>query len=542
MPSKQQLAAQRARQHMRNEYAKCFVDPLYFIKTYVKIQHQDRGIIPFATYPFQEDCFKKFHDHGRCVVLKSRQMGISTLVSAYALWELLFHEGKNILVISTKETAAKEIIAKIKLANDNLPPWLKIPELESNKLSLKLNNQSRVLATSSASDSARGFAASLLIIDEAAFIEGIEEIWTSAQQTLATVAAGKAIILSTPNGMGNFFHRVWSDAETQKNNFKTVKIHWSLHPERDQTWRDAQTKELGARMAGQECDCDFLASGNNVVDLIKLKEIEDAFVIDPIEISEGGALWVWERAKSGTDYLVTADVATGDGSDYSAFHVIDRDTMIQVAEYQDKIGILEFARILVSVATRYNNAQLVVERESYGRAVLEFILEDGYRNLIFTNSNELYVEVKGKIRNKYYAEEKKLLPGFSTNEKTRILIIGKIELYLNQKYFTPRSVRLVNELKTFIWHNGRAEAANGYHDDLVISLGIGLWIRDNSLRWKEENMELTKKMLQNINTPDKPDNHSPIYTAKSAQNSAFDQWNMRIGRGDHERENLSWLL
>jgi len=528
---------------MRNEYAKCLMEPLYFIKTYVKIQHQDRGIIPFELYPFQEQCLKDFHSSGRCVVLKSRQMGISTLVAAYALWELIFHDGKNILVISIKETAAKEVIGKIKLANDELPPWLKIPVVESNKLSLKLNNQSRVLATSSASDSARGFAASLLIIDECAFIDGIEDIWTSAQQTLATVAAGKAIILSTPNGMGNFFHKTWSEAEAHQNNFKTIKLPWHLHPEKTQIWRDAQTRELGARMAGQECDCDFLASGNNVIDLVKLAEIEKDFVVEPIDYAEGKALWIWERPKDNTDYLVTADVATGDGSDYSAFHVIDRDTMTQVAEYQDKIGILEFAKILVSVSTRYNNAQLVVERESYGRGVLEFIMADGYRNLVFTNSNELYVETKGKIRNKYYAEEKKLLPGFSTNEKTRILIIGKVELYFAQKYFTPRSIRLIHELKTFIWHNGRAEAASGYHDDLVMSLGIGLWVRDNSLKWKEENIEIAKKMLEEIHTPDKPPGHSPIYTARSAQNSAFDQWNMRVGGvGNDQRENLSWLL
>jgi len=543
MPSKQQLASQRLHQHMRNEYAKCMMDPLYFIKTYIKIQHQDRGIIPFALYPFQETGLKDFHAHSRCIVLKSRQMGISTLVAAYALWELIFHEGKNVLVISTKETAAKEIISKITLANDELPPWLKIPVLESNKLSLKLNNQSRVLATSSASDSARGFAASLLIIDECAFIDDIEDIWTSAQQTLATVAAGKAIILSTPNGMGNFFHRTWSEAEAKQNNFKTIKIHWSMHPDRDQAWRDAQTRELGARMAGQECDCDFLASGNNVIDLIKLVEIEKEFVKDPIDYAEGNALWIWERPMDAVDYLITADVATGDGSDYSAFHVINRDTMTQVAEYQDKIGILEFARILVSVATRYNNAQLVVERESYGRGVLEFIIAAGYRNLIYTNSNELYVETSGKIRNKYYAEEKKLLPGFSTNEKTRILIIGKVELYFSQKYFTPHSIRLIHELKTFIWHNGRAEAARGYHDDLVMSLGIGLWVRDNSLKYKEESMEVARRMIEGIHTPDKPPEHSPIYTARSAQNNAFDQWNMRVGGvGSDKRENLSWLL
>lgn len=540
-PTKQQLAARKVHQHMRNEYAKCLVEPLHFIRKYVKIQHQDRGIILFDLYDFQEEVLHEFHNNNRCIVLKSRQMGISTLVSAYALWELVFHEGKNILIISTKETAAKELIAKIKLANDNLPAWLKVPEIESNKLSLKLNNQSRVLATSSASDSSRGFSCSTLIIDEAAFISDIEDIWTSAQQTLATVQNGKAIILSTPCGMGNFFHRTWSDAEAKKNGFKTIKLPWYLHPERNQNWRDAQTRELGERMSSQECDASFLASGNNVIDLIKLKEIEEESVRDPIEISEGNALWVWEKPKPDTDYLVTADVATGDGSDYSAFHVIDRDSMVQVAEYQDKIGILEFAQILVSVSTRYNNAQLVVERESYGRGVLEFILADGYKNTVFTNSNELYVEVKGKIRNKYYAEEKKLLPGFSTNEKTRILIIGKLELYFSKKYFTPRSIRLINELKTFIWHNGRAEAATGYNDDLAMALGIGLWVRDNSLKWREENIDLTKKMIEKIDTPSKPDTHAPIYTSRGNQSAAYEQWNIKAGR-DGERENLTWLL
>lgn len=189
--SKQLQNAKKIRQYQRTEYARCLVDPLYFIKTYVKIQHQERGIIPFSLYPFQEETLTSFHDNDRCIVLKSRQMGISTLIASYALWGLLFHEGKNILVISTKETAAKEIIAKVKVAYDNLPAFLRIPCLESNKLSIKLNNQSKILATSSASDSARGFASALLLIDECLGYDSIIEIRNKKTGEIKNVKIGE---------------------------------------------------------------------------------------------------------------------------------------------------------------------------------------------------------------------------------------------------------------------------------------------------------------------------------------------------------------
>ena len=84
-----------------------------------------------------------------------------------------------------------------------------------------------------------------MIIDEAAFIRNIDDIWTAAQQTLAT--GGGAIVLSTPNGTGNFFHKMWTKAEAGDNKFKTLRLPWTVHPERDQVWRSRQEDELGAR-------------------------------------------------------------------------------------------------------------------------------------------------------------------------------------------------------------------------------------------------------------------------------------------------------
>lgn len=151
---------------IKEEYKKCLVDQMYFMKKYVKIQHQTRGIIPFELYPFQEETLQNFIDNDRNIVLKSRQMGISTLVSAYALWTMIFNPGKNVLILSTVQNTSKEIVSKIRLANNHLPSWLKVPTVEDNRLSLKFKNESRVLAASSAADSARGFSSYLLVMDE----------------------------------------------------------------------------------------------------------------------------------------------------------------------------------------------------------------------------------------------------------------------------------------------------------------------------------------------------------------------------------------
>lgn len=238
---------------IKSEYKKCLENPMYFMKKYVKIQHPKRGTIPFELYPFQDDSLQEIIDHDYNIILKSRQLGITTLSSAYSLWLMVFNSDKNILCISITQETSKEIVTRVRFANDNLPSWLKVPCVEDNRLSLRLKNGSQIKAVSSSGTAGRSAALSMLIIDEAAFIDNIDEIWTSAQSTLST--GGKAIVLSTPNGVGNFFHRTWVDAEAKKNKFHTIRLPWSLHPERNQVWRDEQTKLLGPKMAAQECDC-----------------------------------------------------------------------------------------------------------------------------------------------------------------------------------------------------------------------------------------------------------------------------------------------
>jgi len=192
---------------VREEYVKCAKDPVYFFRKYCYIQHPSRGKILFNLYDFQEDLMGAVSEKRFNVILKSRQLGISTLSAGYSLWLMLFHEDKNVLVIATKQEVAKNLVTKVRFMHQNLPSWLKGQTEEDNKLSLRLKNGSQIKATSAAGDAGRSEALSLLVIDEAAFIDNVEEIWTSAQSTLST--GGGAIVLSTPNGVGNWFHKVW---------------------------------------------------------------------------------------------------------------------------------------------------------------------------------------------------------------------------------------------------------------------------------------------------------------------------------------------
>jgi len=258
---------------IKEEYIKCAKDPVYFMKKYYLIQHPQRGRQLFDLYPFQEKVLKLFQKYPDTIINKSRQLGISTLVSAYSLWLMMFQRDKNVLVIATKQDTAKNMVTKVRFAYDNLPDWMRkiAKSVSNNQLSLRLSNGSQIKAVSASGDTGRSEAVSLLVIDEAAFIDDIDTIYTGAKLTLAT--GGGCIALSTPNGVGNWFHSTYTKAQKQENGFLPISLPWTVHPERDAAWRKEQDVDLGVRMAAQECDC--LAGDTEVCVLDELtKEIK----------------------------------------------------------------------------------------------------------------------------------------------------------------------------------------------------------------------------------------------------------------------------
>ena len=529
------MAQQNIKQIIKQEYIKCAKDPVYFMKKYCMIQHPTRGRIKFNLFPFQEGTLKLLQNNDRSIILKSRQLGISTLSAGMALWQMIFQKDTNVLVIATKQDTAKNLVTKVKFMYENLPSWLKLGFEENNKLALRLKNGSQVKAVSAASDAGRSEAISLLIIDEAAFIEQnrIEEIWGASQQTLST--GGKAVILSTPNGTGNFFHRMWVKGEEGLNGFTPIRLPWTVHPERNQAWRDQQEDELGPRMAAQECDCDFTTSGNTVF-TPELLNYYDTLTSDPSERRGiDGSFYVWEYPDYSRKYIVVADVARGDSQDYSAFHIIDIEECKQIGEFKSQISTKEFGHMLVTVATEYNNALLVIENANIGWNTIQVVIDRGYKNLYYSPKGEAATNADSFLARGYdITDTTKMVPGFTMSMKSRPLVIGKLDAYLRDKSITIQGKRTMEEMRTFIWKNGRAEAQGGYNDDLVMSLATACYVRDTALKFAQQGLDITNAALSNWKKSE-----TAIYSSNGV-NKKDAGWTQDLG--EHGSQDLTWLL
>jgi len=530
--------AELIKQRIKEEYIKCKTDCSYFLNKYCYIQHPARGKVKFELYPFQGNSLDEIQHSKNTIILKCRQMGISTLISGYSLWLMLFHNDKSILVLAIKQETAKNTIKKVRYMNSALPSWLKMQTPEDNKLSLAFSNGSFIKATTSSGEAGRSEALSLLIFDEAAFIDDIASIWTAARPTLSH--GGQCVAISTPNGVGNWFHKKYTQAESGENmEWAFMRLHWTLHPEYDQEWRDGMERELGAKKAAQECDCAFNSSGDSVIEMDLINFYKETYVKEPLEKRGlGGNYWLWEYPPFGQgnrSYIVSADVARGDGKDYSAFHVIDVESCIQVAEYRGQIDTTTFGNMLVSAAKEWNNALLVIERENQGWAVIQTVIDQQYQNLFYISNDLKYVETERMITNKINREESNMIPGFSTNSKTRPLIISKLDTYMRENAVEIQSSRMIDELFTFIWKAGRAQAMREYNDDLIMSFSIALWIRDTALRLRQEGIDLTKKILDGMSLGG--NKHNAIYS----NNSSIGSDPYKIQMGDNE-EDLRWLL
>jgi len=189
------------------------------------------------------------------------------------------------------------------------------------------------------------------------------------------------------------------------------------------------------------------------------------------------------------------DVARGDGNDYSVFHIFKTDTMEQVAEYRGKPTTDLFSRILFDAGKEYGEAMLIVENNNIGFSVLEKLIDADYPNLYYsTKGTHEYIE-------QYRAESvSNSIAGFTTSQKTRPLIIAKLEEFIRNKLITLNSIRAYQELKTFVWKNGRPEAQRSYNDDLVMSLAIACWVRDTVLEENTKDLKYKRAFLNSMIT------------------------------------------
>ena len=476
------------------EIIRCGKDPSYFFNNYVKIQHPTKGLLPFKTYPFQDECVQDFIANRFTIVVKGRQLGLSTLVAAYAVWLALFQKDKNILIIATKLQVAQNFIKKTKTILKNLPPWLVLPQVVAdNKQFVEFSHGSSIKAIPTSDDAGRSESLSLLIVDEAAFVKNFDELWTGLYPTLST--GGRAIVLSTPNGVGGQYYKLYKEAEAGINEFKAIKLNWDVHPERDQAWFEKETRNMSPRQVAQELLCDFASSGETFLGDDELKWVY-ANIRNPIDRKGMDRnVWIWRYPLAEGKYLISADVARGDGKDYSTFHVIDLNAGDVVAEYRGKIAPDRFGDLLNEFGLLYNKALLCPENNTYGYATIIRLRDLNYPRMYHQKSTAVYIGDYIPAGNTDNA-------GFNTSGKTRGLILTKLEELIRNKQLTTYSSRFYDELKTFVWQDNRVAAMKGENDDLVMSLAIGSWLYDTSADHSRDSVAINKAMLagMSVNT------------------------------------------
>ncbi|NDG53556.1 MAG: hypothetical protein EBY39_11125 [Flavobacteriia bacterium] len=535
-----------SKQSQVNEIIKCGKDPVYFMNKYLKIQHPLKGLIRFNTFPFQDDCVEDFNKHRFNIILKSRQLGLSTLVAAYSVWQAIFYKEKNILIIATKLAVAQNFIRKVKTYIKSMPNWMLIPEITANnKQQVEFSNGSQIKAVPTSEDAGRSEALSLLIVDEAAFVRNFDELWMGLYPTLST--GGRAILLSTPNGVGGQYHEIYTKAERKENEFNPIKLMWDVHPERDDDWFDKETKNMSKKQVAQELLCDFASSGDTFITNDILENIR-ILSQHPIEKSgPNNNVWIWEYPLEGVNYVMSADIARGDSGDYSTFHIINTANNVISAEFKGKIPPDHFASLIYDNARRYNKAIVCPENNAYGYTTLIKLKELGYKNIYFSSEKEKYKFLYGEGDNIGKA-------GFNTNKESREKILANLEESLRNNRIKTKSHRLYSELKTFVWNGKKVTAMKGYNDDLIMSLAIGCWLTDNnSNTYNVKQTEMANALLQGMELNSSNIKNSEFASYYDKNNKTFNPFvptilpESRFGNNNEITQknplgNLHWLV
>jgi len=246
---------------MIRELALCDENRLHFIKEHIKIVTGDHGVVKFGDYmyPFQENLIHDFINYRFTINLCGRQQGKTVVVGAYALSYAMFESHKTIGIVSNKEASAKSFLARIKYMYEKIPSYLKPGVMVWNEKSVKFDNQCQIMIAATSKDSFRGEPINLLICDELGFVDPgkANEFFNSNYPTISASNTSKIIIISTPNGMYNLFHRLYIGAENGTNTFKCNKYDWRSVPTRDEAWAEQERRNLGDIQFNQEFGCVF---------------------------------------------------------------------------------------------------------------------------------------------------------------------------------------------------------------------------------------------------------------------------------------------
>ncbi len=515
------------------EYTRCVKDPVYYLNNYGYVfDAKKRKVDKMTCFPYQETCVVKFHKKQNNIILKSRQTGLSVVTAGYVAWRLMFRYDEKILIIANDGAGAVRFLDTVKQFIEHTPDWMKPDSIETeNQKKIMFSNNSYAEAKASSPNAGRGDSLTMLILDETAFIKDADAIWMGAGMALSATG-GKCIMISTPNGTGNLYYKTWVDAVGNANKFDGTMVHWTENPNSSvdlewkisptgekvpwSPWYEDQCKRLNwdSVKIAQELDLSFEGSKRLAVDPQLVAKYHAKVMADhgvegyirfdymekenPIEfakfVTEVTNMTIFKKPEDGRQYIIGCDVARGDGQDFSTIQVLDVDTLEQVAEYREKVSPDLFPFVINYIAKMYNMAYVVIEANSFGLGVC-FDIRDKFkypRNRLYFSKNIKDIHVR---HYSYKVNEGTEIPGFQTSRKNRVLLIKSIIEHMRESSLILHSKRLMAEFQTFVMNGDKPEHEPGFNDDLILALGLALYIRDTEFENVTSSTEMYKSML-----------------------------------------------
>lgn len=480
-------------EHQLVELAKCIDDPVYFIKTYVKIVNVDRGLINFEMWPFQEEMVKTFHLNRFSISKMPRQVGKTTTAAGYMLWCVLFQKNFSVAILANKGDLAQDILSRIQYAYEYLPVWLQQGIVLWNKRRIELENGSKISSFATSNSGVRGGTYNLIFLDEFAFVPQnmATDFFTSTYPVITSGQTTKVIIVSTPYGL-NHFYKMWVDATEGRSLYKPMEVHWSMVPGRDEKWREETIRNTSEEQFRQEFEVEFIGSSATLIPASKLRALSFR---NPISSMDG--LDIYYNAEKNRNYIVTVDCAEGVGQDYSTLSVIDVTEIPyrQVAKYRNNtIPPMVFPTIIYNVARQYNDAYVLVETNNVGQQVVDILHYDLEYEYIFQIQRSV---VKGQHVSSGF--KRAVTFGVKTTTPVKKIGCANLKALVENDRLLIEDFDTISELNTFVRVRDTYMAEEGNNDDIVMTLVLFAWLSSQKFFKEAMNSDIRKKISEDLN-------------------------------------------
>ena len=451
---------------------------LYFAEMFFYIISLDEGRQKIKLHSVQKRALRKMRDNRFFILLASRQIGKTTMMTIYALWIACFNKDQKILIVANKEGTAIEIMQRIRMAYEELPNWLKPAVKEYGKTSVTLANGTRIGISTTTGTAARGQSVNCLILDELAFIEPhlVDEFWKSVYPIISSSKKSKIFIASTANGTGNLFYRLYDAAERGESNWASDKILWNEIPGRDEAWKQDTIASIGSMEAfNQEFNCEFLDSGESSLNEELYARLIQGAEEPKFSFDEGSYL-LWEEALSDRIYIASVDTSEGVGADSSVVQVFDYTDLTsikQVASYcNNTISPVNFTEKVYEILQHWGNPLVCIERNNCGAQVVDNLRKNyQYENIVSWGAS-----TAGRAKSQL---------GIIAHTNTKLKGVTNMRYWVNElESVQIKDANLIRELKDFIrYPNGTwaAKRGAGYHDDRVMALIWNLIILEDEI-------------------------------------------------------------